>query len=175
MVDVAVVGAGPNGLAAAVVMARAGLDVTLYEAADDIGGGSRTTELIEPGFLHDVCSAVHPMALASPFFREFELSRRVDLRIPEVQHGTPLDTGGAAVAYQSLERTVAELGVDGPAYGRLLGPLLARVDGVVEFTSNQLLRLPKDPLRRCCSDWPPSTKAPRCGAAVSGRKQLRRS
>lgn len=146
MVDVAVVGAGPNGLAAAVVMARAGLDVTLYEAADDIGGGSRTTELIEPGFLHDVCSAVHPMALASPFFREFELSRRVDLRIPEVQHGTPLDTGGAAVAYQSLERTVAELGVDGPAYGRLLGPLLARVDGVVEFTSNQLLRLPKDPL-----------------------------
>ncbi|MFC8039351.1 phytoene desaturase family protein [Paenarthrobacter sp. NPDC057355] len=146
MVDVAVVGAGPNGLAAAVVMARAGLDVKVYEAAADIGGGSRTKELLGPGHLYDVCSAVHPMALASPFFRAFELSRRIELRVPEVQHGTPLDSGGAALAYQSLERTVEELGVDGPAYGRLLGPLLARVDGVVEFTSNQLLRLPKDPL-----------------------------
>ncbi|MFF2841145.1 phytoene desaturase family protein [Paenarthrobacter sp. NPDC057981] len=146
MVDVAVVGAGPNGLAAAVVMARAGLEVKVYEAASDIGGGSRTSELLEPGYLYDVCSAVHPMALASPFFRAFELSRRVELRVPEVQHGTPLDSGGAALAYQSLERTVEELGVDGPAYGRLLGPLLARVDGVVEFTSNQLLRLPRDPI-----------------------------
>ncbi|MFJ4267444.1 phytoene desaturase family protein [Paenarthrobacter nicotinovorans] len=146
MVDVAVVGAGPNGLAAAVVMARAGLEVKVYEAASHIGGGSRTSELLEPGYLYDVCSAVHPMALASPFFRAFELSRRVELRVPEVQHGTPLDSGGAALAYQSLERTVEELGVDGPAYGRLLGPLLARVDGVVEFTSNQLLRLPRDPL-----------------------------
>ncbi|MCT9869581.1 phytoene desaturase family protein [Paenarthrobacter aurescens] len=146
MADVAVVGAGPNGLAAAVVMARAGLDVQLYEAADAIGGGSRTSELIEPGYLYDVCSAVHPMALASPFFRAFELSQRIDLRVPEVQHGTPLDSGGAALAYQSLERTVLGLGVDGPAYRRLLGPLLERVDGVVDFTSNQLLRVPKDPL-----------------------------
>src|ERR1700712_2625301 len=105
MVDVAVVGAGPNGLAAAVVMARAGLDVHLYEAASKIGGGTRTTELIEPGYFHDVCSAVHPMALASPFFKAFELSQRVELRVPDVQHGTPLDIGGAALAYQSLERT----------------------------------------------------------------------
>ncbi|WP_311212508.1 MULTISPECIES: NAD(P)/FAD-dependent oxidoreductase [unclassified Arthrobacter] len=146
MGDVAVVGAGPNGLAAAVVMARAGLDVHLYEAADAIGGGSRTSELMEPGYLYDVCSAVHPMALASPFFRAFELSRRIDLRVPEVQHGTPLDTGGAALAYQSLERTVLELGMDGEAYRRLLGPLVERVNGVVDFTSNQLLRIPKDPI-----------------------------
>ncbi|BCW61008.1 MULTISPECIES: NAD(P)/FAD-dependent oxidoreductase [Micrococcaceae] len=146
MVDVAVVGAGPNGLAAAVVMARAGLEVELYEAAEAIGGGSRTSQLMEPGYLYDVCSAVHPMALASPFFRAFELSRRVDLRIPEVQHGTPLDAGGAALAYQSLERTALELGVDGDAYRRLLGPLVKRADGVVDFTSNQLLRLPKDPM-----------------------------
>ncbi|SDX00232.1 Phytoene dehydrogenase-related protein [Arthrobacter sp. cf158] len=146
MADVAVVGAGPNGLAAAVVMARAGLDVHVYEAADAIGGGSRTRELVEPGYLYDVCSAVHPMALASPFFRDFELSRRIDLRVPEVQHGTPLDDGGAALAYQSLERTVLGLGVDGPAYRRLMEPLLARVTGVVDFTSNQLLRIPKDPL-----------------------------
>src|SRR4029453_17095276 len=113
MADVAVVGSGPNGLAAAVTMARAGLDVHLYEAADAIGGGTRTSELIEPGYLYDVCSAVHPMALASPFFKEFNLSQRIELRVPEVQHGTPLDVGGAALAYQSLERTTMELGVDG--------------------------------------------------------------
>ena len=146
MADVAVVGSGPNGLAAAVTMARAGLEVHLYEAADAIGGGTRTSELIEPGHLHDVCSAVHPMAVASPFFKEFDLSRRIELRVPEVQHGTPLDVGGAALAYQSLERTTMELGVDGPAYRRLIAPLLARVNGVVDFTSNQLLRVPKDPL-----------------------------
>lgn len=146
MGDVAVVGAGPNGLAAAVVMARAGLKVHVYEAADTIGGGSRTSGLMEPGHFYDVCSAVHPMALASPFFRAFELSRRIELRIPEVQHGTPLDVGGAALAYQSLDRTVQGLGVDGQAYRRLMEPLLARVSGVVDFTSNQLLRIPRDPL-----------------------------
>ncbi|WOH18738.1 NAD(P)/FAD-dependent oxidoreductase [Paenarthrobacter sp. GOM3] len=146
MGDVAVVGAGPNGLAAAVVMARAGLKVHVYEAADTIGGGSRTSELMEPGHFYDVCSAVHPMAVASPFFRAFELSKRIELRVPEVQHGTPLDIGGAALAYQSLDRTVQGLGVDGPAYRRLMEPLLERVSGVVEFTSNQLLRIPKDPL-----------------------------
>lgn len=146
MGDVAVVGAGPNGLAAAVVMARAGLKVHVYEAADTIGGGSRTSGLMEPGHFYDVCSAVHPMALASPFFRAFELSRRIELRVPEVQHGTPLDVGGAALAYQSLDRTVQGLGVDGPAYRRLMEPLLERVSGVVDFTSNQLLRIPRDPL-----------------------------
>ncbi|WP_284987311.1 NAD(P)/FAD-dependent oxidoreductase [Arthrobacter sp. fls2-241-R2A-172] len=146
MGDVAVVGAGPNGLAAAVVMARAGLKVHVYEAANAIGGGSRTSELMEPGHFYDICSAVHPMALASPFFRAFELSKRIELRVPEVQHGTPLDVGGAALAYQSLDRTVQGLGVDGTAYRRLMEPLLERVSGVVEFTSNQLLRIPKDPL-----------------------------
>ncbi|MFE4195963.1 phytoene desaturase family protein [Paenarthrobacter sp. NPDC056912] len=146
MADVAVVGSGPNGLAAAVVMARAGLDVHLYEAAATIGGGTRTTELIEPGYRHDVCSAVHPMALASPFFRAFELERRVELRVPEVQHGTPLDIGGAALAYQSLGRTAMGLGADGNAYKRLMAPLLDRLGGVVDFTANQLLRVPRDPI-----------------------------
>ena len=89
MPDVAVVGSGPNGLAAAVTMARAGLAVHVYEAAGSAGGGLRTTELIEPGHLHDVCSAVHPMALASPFFREFGLSRRIRLEVPELSHGVP--------------------------------------------------------------------------------------
>ncbi|HET7140352.1 MAG TPA: NAD(P)/FAD-dependent oxidoreductase [Arthrobacter sp.] len=146
MPDVAVVGSGPNGLAAAVVMARAGLDVHVYEAAETIGGGARTAELIEPGHFHDICSAVHPMAIASPFFRSFELERRVELRVPEVQYGTPLDGGRAAVAVRSLDETTAGLGADGPAYRRLMAPLLQRLDGVLDVTTNALLRVPRDPV-----------------------------
>lgn len=146
MPDVAVVGSGPNGLAAAVVMARAGLDVHVYEAAETIGGGARTAELIEPGHFHDICSAVHPMAIASPFFRSFELERRVELRVPEVQYGTPLDGGRAAIAFRSLDETTAGLGADGPAYRRLMAPLLQRLDGVLDVTTNALLRVPRDPV-----------------------------
>ena len=146
MPDVAVVGSGPNGLAAAVTLARAGLKVHVYEAAPAPGGGLRTAELMEPGHFHDVCSAVHPMALASPFFRQFELSRRIRLEVPDVSYGTPLDGGRAALAYRSLERTVAGLGRDGGAFGRLMAPLVQRADGVADLTLNQLLRLPRDPV-----------------------------
>ncbi|MDQ1622817.1 MAG: hypothetical protein QOH19_1235 [Actinomycetota bacterium] len=146
MPDVAVVGSGPNGLAAAVTMARAGLKVRLYEAAPAPGGGLRTTELMEPGHFHDVCSAVHPMALASPFFRQFELSRRIRLVVPELSYGSPLDGGRAALAYRSLDRTAAGLGRDGGAYRRLMAPLLQRVEGITELTLNQLLRIPRDPV-----------------------------
>ena len=143
MTDVAVVGSGPNGLAAAVTMARAGLKVRVFEAASVPGGGLRTAELIEPGHFYDVCSAVHPMVLASPFFRRFELSRRVSLAVPEVSYGSPLDGGRAALAYRSLDRTAAELGRDGPAYRRLMAPLVRRVEGVADLTLNQLLRIPE--------------------------------
>jgi phytoene dehydrogenase-like protein len=146
MPDVAVVGSGPNGLAAAVTMARAGLKVHVYEAAGTPGGGLRTSELMQPGHLHDICSAVQPMALASPFFRAFELSRRVDLITPELSFGSPLDGGRAALAYHSLDRTVAGLGRDGPAYRRLMAPLVRRANGVADFTLNQLLRVPHDPV-----------------------------
>jgi phytoene dehydrogenase-like protein len=146
MTDVAVVGSGPNGLAAAVTMARAGLGVHVFEAADSPGGGVRTTELIEPGHFHDVCSAVHPMALASPFFRNFELSRRIRLEVPELSHGAPLDGGRAALGYRSLDRTAAALGRDGGAYRRLMKPLVDRVDGVADVALNQLLRVPRQPL-----------------------------
>ncbi|WP_104174594.1 NAD(P)/FAD-dependent oxidoreductase [Arthrobacter sp. Y81] len=146
MPDVAVVGSGPNGLAAAVTMARAGLKVHVYEAAGTPGGGLRTSELMQPGHLHDICSAVQPMALASPFFRSFELSRRVELITPELSFGSPLDGGRAALAYHSLDRTVAGLGRDGPAYRRLMAPLVRRANGVADFTLNQLLRIPHDPL-----------------------------
>jgi phytoene dehydrogenase-like protein len=146
MPDVAVVGSGPNGLAAAAMMARAGLGVEVFEAAGTIGGGTRTTELMRPGYFHDVCSAVHPMALASPFFRAFELDRRVELVVPELSFGSPLDGGRAALAYHSLERTVQGLGRDGAAYGKLMGPIVRRVDGVMDLTQHQLLRIPADPV-----------------------------
>ena len=146
MPDVTVVGAGPNGLAAAAVMARAGLSVELFEAGKTIGGGARTSELMQPGHFHDVCSAVHPMAVASPFFKAFELSRRVKLITPELSYGSPLDGGRAALAYRSLDRTAAGLGRDGAAYRRLMAPLVNRIEGVMDFTQNQLLRIPREPL-----------------------------
>ncbi|GAA1967712.1 phytoene desaturase family protein [Agromyces allii] len=144
--DAVVVGAGPNGLAAAVTLARAGLRVQVFERADTIGGGARTKELTLPGFRHDVCSAVHPMALASRFFREFELARRVELRHPEAAYGHPLDGGRAGLAYRDLDRTVEGLGRDGRAYRRLMGPLVARADAVAEFTGSNLLGVPGDPV-----------------------------
>ncbi|NYD78016.1 phytoene desaturase family protein [Arthrobacter cupressi] len=146
MADVAVVGSGPNGLAAAVVMARAGLAVRVYEASEALGGGARTAELLEPGHVYDVCSAVHPMALASHFFRDFGLEQRVELRLPKVQYGTPLDGGRAALAYRSLERTIDGLGQDGRAFGRLMRPLVEHVEGMLDVSQNQLLRMPADPL-----------------------------
>jgi phytoene dehydrogenase-like protein len=146
MVDAVVVGAGPNGLAAAVTLARAGLSVEVVERNDTIGGGARTEELTLPGFLHDVCSAVHPMALQSEFFRLFRMEERIELRLPEVQYGHPLDGGRAGIAYQDLERTAAELGVDGPAFGNLMGPLARAADQVADFATDALLHVPRHPL-----------------------------
>lgn len=144
MVDVTVVGSGPNGLAAAVTSARAGLAVRLLEAAPTLGGGLRTTELTLPGFHHDVCSAIHPAAMASPFFREFGLSERIDWIVPDASYAHPLDGGRAGVAWRDLGRTAAELGRDGRTWRSLIAPLVARLDGVVDFTGSQLLRVPRD-------------------------------
>jgi phytoene dehydrogenase-like protein len=146
MRDAAVVGAGPNGLAAAVIMARAGLDVTVLESAPTPGGGSRTLELMQPGHWHDVCSAVHPMAAASPFFRDFGLDQRIQLLAPEVSYGQVIDGAAAAIAYRDLDRTVAGLGADGGAYRQLMGPLVKRMNSLLEFTMDQLLQVPGSPL-----------------------------
>lgn len=145
-VDAIVVGAGPNGLAAAVTMARAGLSVRVYEAGPIPGGGARTEELTLPGYHHDVCSAVHPMALASPFFREFGLEHRIDLRVPDVSYGHPLDGGRAGLAWRDLDRTADELGRDGRAYARLLRPLAANADAIMDTIGSTLVRVPRHPL-----------------------------
>jgi len=145
-VDVVVVGSGPNGLAAAVTMARAGLSVRVFEAAGSPGGGARTAELTLPGHWHDVCSAVHPMALASPFFRAFGLAERIDFVTPEISYAQALDDGRAGVAHRDLERTVEGLGADGSAWRRLFAPLLARHDDVVDFAMSPLARVPRHPL-----------------------------
>jgi phytoene dehydrogenase-like protein len=130
--DITVVGSGPNGLSAAVTCARAGLDVQVVEAQPTFGGGARTTADSEyPGVSHDICSAVHPMALASPFLAQFDLAARgVRLGVPEVSYANPLPGRPAVIAYHDLERTCAEL-EDGASWRRLLGPLVENSDAVV--------------------------------------------
>lgn len=132
--DVTVVGSGPNGLAAAVICARAGLKVHVLEAQPTFGGGARSAEDFEfPGVLHDVCSAVHPLAVASPFFAEFDLAARgVRLAVPEISYANPLPDRPAAIAYRDLGRTCAELD-DGASWRRFLSPLVANSDAVVAF------------------------------------------
>jgi phytoene dehydrogenase-like protein len=145
--DAIIVGSGPNGLAAAVTLAAAGLRVHVIEGAPAIGGGCRTEELTLPGFRHDVCAAAHPLAAASPFFRRFGLAERgVTLLRPPVQFAHPLDGGRAAVVTCSVAETAARLGADGPAYQRLLGPLVSRWDGLGDALLGTLRRPPASPL-----------------------------
>ena len=131
-VELTVVGSGPNGLAAAVICARAGVSVRVVEAQDTAGGGART--LADPEFAdvsHDICSAVHPLALASPFFAAFDLpARGVRLAVPEVSYANPLPDRPAALGYHDIDRTCAEL-ENGASWRRLLGPLSAGSEGVV--------------------------------------------
>jgi phytoene dehydrogenase-like protein len=144
--DAVVVGSGPNGLAAAVTLAAAGLRVRVIEGAPTIGGGCRTEELTLPGLQHDVCSAAHPLALASPFFRRFDLAARgVSFAAPEVQFAQPLDDGRAAVVTRSVAGTAERLGADGPAYRRLFGPLTDRCDDLCEYLLGSLRRPPAHP------------------------------
>jgi phytoene dehydrogenase-like protein len=121
--DAVVVGSGPNGLAAAITIAAEGLSVLILEAKDTIGGGTRTEELTLPGFRHDVCSAVHPLALTSPFFRSLDLGAHgLEWIHPPVPLAHPLDDGPAVLLERSLEATARGLGQDSDRYCRLIGP-----------------------------------------------------
>jgi phytoene dehydrogenase-like protein len=144
--DAIVIGAGPNGLAAAITLAREGLSVLVLEARDTIGGGTRTAELTLPGFAHDVCSAVHPLGVASPFFRELPLEEHGLAWIhPAIPLAHPLDDGTAAVLERSIETTSRMLGSDAAAYRKLMAPLVAGWDGLVEDTLGPLSVPPRHP------------------------------
>lgn len=121
------VGAGPNGLTAAITLAEAGVPVRVYEARDEVGGGATTAELTLPGFRHDVCSAVHPLGAGSPAFARYPLQRfGLDWVHPEVAMAHPFHTGETAVLTRSVDVTADSLGIDAPAYRRLVGSLSPR-------------------------------------------------
>ncbi len=140
-----IVGSGPNGLAAGITLARQGWNVQIIEAKDTIGGGMRTAELTLPGFRHDICSAIHPLGMGSPFFRSLDLSDYgLEWIQPDLPLAHPFEDGTAVSLHQSLDCTLQNLGGDGKNYGRLLKPLLQDWDGLArEFLGP--LRLPRHP------------------------------
>jgi phytoene dehydrogenase-like protein len=170
--DAIVVGGGPNGLAAAVTLAGAGLRVLVLEGSDTIGGGCRTEQLTVPGVWHDVCSAAHPLAVASPFFRRFNLAARgVQFAHPPIVAAHPLDGGRAGVVHRSVRRTAAGLGRDSAAYQRLLGPL-ASGDAVADVALSALRRPPRPSRALAAFAWRgllPATVAARSLHTDEGR------
>ena len=148
MTSAIIVGGGPNGLAAAARLARAGLDVTVLEGSDSIGGGTRSSEMIVPGLVHDHCSAFHPIAAASPLFAALDLTAGGSLKWlqPEVDCAHPLDDGSAGVMWRSIERTTEHLGSDGQRWRRVFEPLASHFDDLFADASQPALRVPRHPL-----------------------------
>src|ERR1700710_1289595 len=156
-----VVGSGPNGLACAVALARAGIEVTVLEAAETIGGGTRSAELTVPGVIHDVCAAGLPMAAASPFFRSLGLERHgLEWCQPEVDLAHPLDGGDAATMVRSLSQTAAGLGEDGAAWRRLFASSAGHFEALNEDLMQPVLHRPRHPP-------PPARFGPPAGAVGS--------
>ncbi len=146
MTRAVVVGSGPNGLAAALTLARAGLDVQVLEAADTPGGGTRSAELTLPGLIHDECSGFHPLALDTGFSREFDLtSYGLTWRWPAVQFAHPLDGGRGGASLRSVDETALLLGSDGARWRRVFGPLAKRFDRITEDFLRPMVRVPSHP------------------------------
>lgn len=144
--DAVIVGSGPNGLSAAIELARAGLSVCVLEAKETIGGGARTAEITLPGFHHDICSAIHPVGVVSPFFKSLPLEQwGVEWVYPPVALAHPLEDGDAALLYQSLDLTSETLGQDGHAYKKLMTPFIKRADAFFEEILRPI-RFPSHPL-----------------------------
>ena len=141
-----VIGSGPNGLTAAIMLARAGCRVTVFEASTHIGGGARSAELTLPGFVHDICSAVYPMAQDSPAFEQFPLAAHgLEWVHPEAPLAHPLDDGRAVLLERSLDATAASLERDGNAWRSLFGPLAARWPRLRHDVLSPVTRMPRHP------------------------------
>lgn len=145
--DAVVVGSGPNGLAAAVTLAQRGLRVTVLEGRDEIGGGTRTAELTVPGVLHDVCSAIHPFGISSPFLRSLPLADHgLVWKLPEVDLAHPLDDGTAAVLVRDIDETAAGLGADGDRWKSVFGMVAERYDDLAPEVLGPVVHVPRRPL-----------------------------
>ena len=151
--DAIVVGAGPNGLAAAITLARAGRSVLVIEARETIGGGTRSSELTLPGFIHDECSAIHAMGVVSPFFRDVPLAQHgLRWEYPDVACAHPLDDGRAAAYFRSLDATAAAFGDDGPAYRDLFASLFTHADDLLPEILGPL-DVPRHPFQMIRFGW----------------------
>jgi phytoene dehydrogenase-like protein len=169
-----VVGSGPNGLAAAVALAREGVEVTVLEAAERIGGGARSTEAIRPGLLHDDCSAFHPMAVGSAFLAELGLDRYgLSWAWPEIDCAHPLDGGDAALLHRSVADTEAALGRDGARWRRAFGRPAARFDALAEDIMGPLLRCPPSCRARSSHGCSPPSGRGRCSAGSPRTRSAR--
>ena len=143
--DAVVIGSGPNGLAAAITMAQNGKSVIVYEAQETVGGGARSAELTLPGFVHDVCSSVYPLAIGSPFFRSLPLAQAgLEWVQPPAALAHPFDDGSAVTQERSVEATAAQLGPDGLSYRKLMAPLVERWNGL-DIDLLGPIRLPRHP------------------------------
>ncbi|MGY2085058.1 phytoene desaturase family protein [Blastococcus sp. SYSU DS0539] len=148
MTDAVVVGSGPNGLAAALTLAAAGVRVTVLEAADTIGGGTRSSALTLPGLIHDECSGFHPLAVDTPFSRAFDLAAHgLTWRWADIEYAHPLDGGRGAAVQRSVDDTAATLGPDGRRWRSLFGPLTERFGDITEDFLRPLLHVPAHPVK----------------------------